>query len=267
MSDVIPVERDPFPMLLPRHEIHIWCVTGEDLDDAAALRRAEMELDPSEIARAAKFLRPADRHRFITSRGMLRRVLGVYLRTAPREIVFSTNDYGRPELAGPVQAPVRFNLSHTDGFVAGAFTWDTEIGIDAEHIRSEHSDLQVARRHFPVSAYRDLDNMPEGCRPTRFCEYWVLMEAYAKARGRGLSLPLRDSVFAFERSDRSMIRFAATSGAPQPHWRFWLMAPSPDHRMAVAAAGDARQVVIRRLGPDGASPMAFPFVASSEELR
>ena len=83
--------------------VHIWCVNGKDIDDPALLRRGAIDLTASEVARADRFVKREDRHRFIIGRWMLRDLLAKYLVGAPREITFAINQHGRPELAGPNQ--------------------------------------------------------------------------------------------------------------------------------------------------------------------
>jgi 4'-phosphopantetheinyl transferase len=74
-----------------------------------------------------------------------------------------------------------------------------------------------------------------------FFDYWTLKEAYIKARGLGLTLPLGQ--FTFHRIPG---RAPAISFAPELHddpssWQFAQFWPTRDHRMAVA---------VRRTGDD-----------------
>jgi 4'-phosphopantetheinyl transferase len=234
------------------------------MNDTDFIRENEVHLCVSERARAEKFHRPQDRHAFVIGRGMLRRVLGTYLAIEPRDVALSQNRYGRPEIAGPSPKPICFNVSHTDGIVATVFACGSEVGIDAERIRTDFPHFEVARRHFSPSNYAELERLPASVRRTRFYEYWVLLEAYAKGRGMGLSLSFINLVFAFDKADHSVIRFTEAANSPSGHWRFWLMAPSPDHRLAVAASGANDRLVVRRFRPEGAETVHLPVVASGE---
>ncbi len=246
---------------LPEGEVHVWCVLGDDIGEPCLLRDAEAVLDGAEIARAARFRQRPDRDRFVTGRGLLRRALGAYLGVAPQQISFAVNAHGRPELAAP--ATLRFNVSHTDGIVAAVFSACGEVGIDAERIRSGYPDMQVARRQFAPEHCADLEALGDDARSARFCEYWTLLEAYAKARGLGLSLAFRDCVFAFSTGDPAVIRFADASVPSAARWRFWLMRPTDHCRLAIAAPEHSGELVMRRLGRDGAIPLHSRLLAST----
>jgi 4'-phosphopantetheinyl transferase len=195
----------------------------------------------------------------VIGRGLLRRALGAYLAIEPRHIVFAENHYGRPEIAALSPKPICFNVSHTEGVVATVFSLGSEVGVDAERIRTDFPHLEVARRHFHQSMYAELTRLPLSLRSTRVCEFWVLLEAYVKACGRGISLPFADATFAFEGADCSSIRF--TSDTHCGPWQFWLMGPFRDHRLAIATSGTIDRIVIRRLRSRGTEMAELPMLA------
>ena len=247
--------------------VHVWCVTGEDMDDPAVLRRGASDLTAPEVARAARFAKPEDRHRFIIGRWMLRHLLAAYSLAVPRKITFAINQHGRPELAGLNRLRIHFNLSHTDGLVACAFTSGTEIGIDVERMRPSRFDMEVACNYFSVAACRDIIDASEGLQTERFFEYWVLMEACAKARGTGLVRPAV-GYFVFENAGRSRIRFLPSQANDPTAWNFWLVEPAVEYRMAVAMAGEpSGPPIVRRLRPDGSYNTISRTVASSGTSR
>jgi 4'-phosphopantetheinyl transferase len=237
------------------------------MDDPAVLRRGASELTAPEVARAARFAKPEDRHRFIIGRWMLRHLLAAYSLAVPRKITFAINQHGRPELAGLNRLRIHFNLSHTDGLVACAFTSGTEIGIDVERMRPSRFDMEVACNYFSVAACRDIIDASEGLQTERFFEYWVLMEACAKARGTGLVRPAVGS-FVFENAGRSRIRFMPSQANDPTAWNFWLVEPAVEYRMAVAMAGEpSGPPIVRRLRPDGSYNTISRTVASSGTSR
>ncbi len=136
---------------------------------------------------------------------MLRHLLGKHSLAVPREITFAINQHGRLEFVGFNRLRIQFNLSHTDGMVACAFTSGAEIGIDVEPVRQSRFDMEIAHNYFSAAACRDILRASGDSRTERFFEYWVLMEAYAKARGAGLVHT--EGSFVFETGDRSRIRF------------------------------------------------------------
>ena len=198
------------------------------------------------------------------ARGILRQALGAYLAMEPYEIEFCQNRYGRPEIAALGPNSLRFNVSHTDGFIAIAFASGNEVGVDAERIRADFPHLEIARLHFSPPSYAELELLPSSLMHIRFFEYWVLLEAYAKGRGMGLSMPLTNQMFTFDATNHSIIRFVASIDAPSERWQFWLIAPSPDHRLAVAASGTLGRFVARRIGPECVEEIQLPILASCE---
>jgi 4'-phosphopantetheinyl transferase len=72
---------------------------------------------------------------------------------------------------------------------------ERDIGLDVEALSREPA-IELARRFFSAREADQLARTPIDGRATRFLEYWTLKEAYVKARGLGLSLPLdRFSVY------------------------------------------------------------------------
>ena len=79
-------------------EAHVW-KTGLDVD-CASFDAALMLLSADERVRAARFRFERDRNRFVAGRAFLRTLLGNYLGATPGELVFTTNEFGKPSIAG-----------------------------------------------------------------------------------------------------------------------------------------------------------------------
>src|SRR5271163_2031526 len=84
------------PELAPG-EIHVWRASLST--DELTLRNLESTLAGEERARAARFIFERDRDRYIAARGILRDLLGQYLRCAPRSIEFVYGPHGKPAVA------------------------------------------------------------------------------------------------------------------------------------------------------------------------
>ena len=86
---------------------------------------------------------------------------------------------------------LRFNLSHTDGLVVCLVAVEREIGVDVEHTaRAGSVGIEIAERFSSPSEVAELRSLPFADQRSRFFDYWTLKEAYIKARGLGLHLPL-----------------------------------------------------------------------------
>lgn len=221
--------------------MHVWIVHTDDVGDTA-LAAYRTALTTDERQRADRFLRADDAARFVIGRALARTTLSRYADVRPIDWPFVLNDYGRPELGSrpPGVPDLRFNLSHTPGLVACGVALGREVGVDVENIerRLLHD---VAERFFAADEVRDLRALPAAEQPHAFFDYWTLKEAYIKARGFGLALPLRDFAFVRRPDAAPTISFAPTLPDDAASWQFAHFSPSPAHRLAVA---------VRRHGAD-----------------
>ena len=229
------------PSSLP-HEAHVWLLPDPEQAPRTQIDELAAILDDDERDRAARYLRPADRTRSIAARALLRLMLSRYAPVAPSAWQFRTNRYGRPELARVPEAAgdLRFNVSHTDGLIAVAVTRGRSIGVDVEHIDRPLAH-DIAGRFFSPAEVRDLRQYPVEAQPRVFFDYWTLKEAYIKARGMGLALPLGDFSFRLRADEPPTISFAPELGDDPARWQFAQASPSGRHRLAVA---------VERRGPD-----------------
>jgi 4'-phosphopantetheinyl transferase len=171
---------------LAADEVHVWRARL-DIPQPAADSLLNL-LNPEEQDRAAKFKFPDPRNIFVISRAFLRSALGAYLKTSPRELRFWTTSHGKPELTG--HPDLRFNLSHTEGMAVLGIVRQREIGIDVESLTREVNTLELADRFFSAVEAKWVRSQPESEQTRAFLYCWTAKEAYVKAHGEGLSLPL-----------------------------------------------------------------------------
>src|SRR5271156_5628092 len=218
---------------LASREIHVWRASLST--DEPTLRRLEATLADQEKARAARFIFERDRDRYIAARGIVRDLLGQYLRCAPQSIEFVYGPHGKPALAGAALRPaICFNLSHSHGLAVLAIGREREVGIDVELIRPEFAGEEVAKRYFSAKEIAELRGLPAQLRVEGFSLCWTRKEAYIKAKGDGLQIPL-DS---FDVS-LSPGRPATLSSVDAPRWSIESFVPSlvsePSYAAAVVA--------------------------------
>lgn len=171
------------------NEIHVWQARLDR--EADALRQLEATLSSDEIARARRFHFERDRNHYIVGRGILRELLGKYLGQDPAALEFSYGEHGKPQLAGAnASSGLSFNLSHSGGLAVYAFAKERNLGIDVEQIRPDFVSEDIARRYFSAHEVNDLLSLPVADRTEAFFRCWTRKEAYIKARGAGLQIPL-----------------------------------------------------------------------------
>ena len=176
-------------------EVHICLVNLQVSTDT--LQKLAEYLSPEERARAARFDFAHDREHFTVAHAVLRLLLAHYSQLAPAEVSYVTNPYGKPALSTPTnQPPLYFNLSHTrgrsnaHGLAICAFTHICEIGIDIEYMRTNIEYEQIAESVFSQRERVALSQLTGTDKAQGFFNAWTRKEAYIKARGLGLSLPL-----------------------------------------------------------------------------
>ena len=208
--------------------------------DEAGLRADVDLLSADEKVRHARFMFDRDKRDFACAHALVRRVLSVYSDMAPRDWQFDAPPNQKPRVA-PDQAgdpPLLFSLSHTHGFVACAVARGPgrfDIGVDIESVERIVDARDVARRFFAPSETAMLDACSDELRAATFVDLWTLKEAYVKAIGRGLGVPLDQFSFAFD--DRGGITFEAQPGIDPRPCAFALLSAAPQMRIAVAVCG------------------------------
>jgi 4'-phosphopantetheinyl transferase len=174
---------------LTRRDVHVWRASL-DLDREVS-RRLEFVLDDDERARALRFILERDRNSFMAARGILRHLLGQYLDCRPQTVEFSYGPNGKPEVGvSHSRSLIRFNLSHSHGLAVFAVTLDRRVGIDVEMVRTESAGEDIAVRYFSTQEVNELRSLPAEQRPEGFFLCWTRKEAYVKAKGAGLQIPL-----------------------------------------------------------------------------
>jgi 4'-phosphopantetheinyl transferase len=222
--------------------VRVWTVAVDAGPIQPRIDAYHSLLSSEEARRVGRFVQPPDALRFVIGRALARTMLSEYADIAPRDWPLVIDDHGRPQLeAVPHGAPdLRFNLSHTEGLVACAIAIGREVGIDVEHVgrRVLH---EVPERFFSAREVEDLRALPHDEQARAFFDYWTLKEAYIKARGLGLALPLRQFTFARAAGRPPTISFAPELRDDPASWQFAQFWPTPQHRMALA---------VRRVGED-----------------
>ena len=218
----------------PERIVHVLTVRQDDPAVRARLDDYRRLLNPEEVTREARFHFEADKERFVIGRTLARLQLSRFLGGDPRQWRFVTNEHGRPELVEPPgPRTVGFNVSHTHGLIACAITSTWDVGVDVEWVdRTLTHD--IADRFFAPREVADLRALPTDDQKRVFFDYWTLKEAYIKARGMGLALPLADFAFTLAPPNAPTIAFSGEIQDQPETWQFEQSWPTPAHRLAIA---------------------------------
>jgi 4'-phosphopantetheinyl transferase len=261
--------------------LQLWLAYPGDLAEPAIEEACAAILDDAERARAARFRFDRHRREYLATHALTRVALSHAHPVPPRDWSFSVNSHGKPS---PLpECGLRFNQSNSVELAVcliarpathpGAAA--AEVGVDVESFARAAEIVPLAARVFSADERAQLDALPAAERPDRALSLWTLKEAYIKARGMGLSLPLQQISFLCD--GPQAIRFQVDPGVDDDpeRWRFCRF-DHAGHRIALAAeaaAAGAPEVfearpplgVPRRLTLG--APAWFPVLATSGGVR
>jgi 4'-phosphopantetheinyl transferase len=219
---------------LPENEVHVWYARFDRWPDDALLDSYQAVLSPDEQARQRRFTFPEHRRQFLISHAFLRIALSQYAPVAPEAWQFVISGHGKPAVARPEPFQgLHFNLSHTRGLAAVAVALQ-EVGVDAESIERRDPGIELARRYFAAEEVAHLAQLEGEQRKSAFFDFWTLKEAYIKARGLGLALPLDQFSFQISPGSRPRIAFSEHLQDHAADWQFTQFHVEPRWRLALA---------------------------------
>ena len=186
--------------------------------------------------RAAGFHFQQDRERFLAARGLLRHILAGYLDTEPGRLGFGYARMGKPFLLE--HRGLHFNLSHAASELILGVARGSELGVDIEGVFSEtvmHEVCGTVLSHPERAAFEKLD---ADLRRDWFVRLWTRKEAYIKADGAGMSLPL-DRIDVATQPDRIRVLGAGIED--------WTLSPRWILRELTVAPGYAATLAVESL--------------------
>ena len=242
----------PQALPLPGNGVHVWRIWLAI--PAGRLEELRQTLSEEELGRAGRFRLPRDRDHFIASHGGMRAVLARYLMLRPEKLAFSYGSHQKPGLAGGQGfEDLRFNLSHAGELGLLAVAQGREVGVDIERIRTDLERDRIARRFFSPREAEDFVNLPEDLQTEAFFTCWTRKEAYLKARGEGLAMPLEQ--FDVTLAPGSIAVLLSTRPDPEEagRWSLHHLAPGPGYVGALAVQGQVERLECWEWVPDNPS--------------
>lgn len=157
--------------------MHVWRVELTAVTDEIV----EL-LCPQERARAERLYDLRTRRLWMSSRGVLRALLGRYTQREPSALRFAGGARGKPQLRPPGPS---FSLSHSGQLALYAFAAASAVGVDVETTRRPLHEVALARRAFGPAEARRLAELGPAERRREFLRAWVRHEAELKCLGAG----------------------------------------------------------------------------------
>ena len=217
-------------------DVHIWQIALSGYQRSIHTLRSW--LSPDEIQRAERF--HFDRHResFIVAHAAMRQILARYVNVAPLRLAFLFGEQGKPELVSECGGGhIRFNLSHSGNFALLAVAEGLTLGVDIERVNTEFAGQEIAQRFFSSHEVMTLGAVAADARADAFFSCWTRKEAFIKALGGGLSIPLDSFDVAFGPDvPPALLRVPATAEA-RP-WRLYDIPAPPGYKAALVIEGE-----------------------------
>lgn len=165
-------------------EIIVWMIELED--PANALSALEADLSSEELQRANRFAFPEHRRRFVVAHSAIRRILAMCLECASHDVKLEIGPAGKPR---PAFGGLEFNLSHSADRALLAVA-SSPVGVDLEEVRPRPGAVDIAALAFSPLEQQALAGLKGDRWIAAFFKCWTSKEAYLKALGLGLGLPL-----------------------------------------------------------------------------
>ncbi len=226
-------------------EIHLWHCKLADFSLQELQRSCLHWLTDVELLRYHRYFFDRHRKQLLLGRFLIRSVLSQYVeKLAPQQWRFVHNDFGKPAI-DPAQneASLYFNLSHSGEKLVLAISKIESIGVDIENGDKSRRVRRIAGRFFSRQEVSDLLALHESQRLGRFYQLWTLKEAYIKARGLGLAMPLQQFSYAFPAPGQIEISFAEELKDNALFWQVWQFDIADNYPLALAVkSGSAARI-------------------------
>ncbi len=231
----------PKNLNLEPDEVHVWRaslnVANSTVEDLLTT------LCAAEKQRAERFHFHKDRKHFIVARGLLRIILGRYLDREPSGLSFCYNEYGKPELHSPDgKQLIHFNISHSHELALIAVTQNCDVGVDLEYVRTDFPCEEIAQSCFSPREIAVLHQLPATLKSLVFFTGWTRKEAYVKATGKGLSLPLNQLDVSLLPGEPAKLLNAQWDAQEAERWSLRELIPGSGYVAALATAAGNWQI-------------------------
>lgn len=232
------MNKDIQPFSLQPDIIHVWVFSLVEPDFEYPMWVQSLSEEERDRSKQYKF--EIDRLRFVARRGLLRQLLAKYCGTAPGEIVYKTNQFGKLSLPSK---SICFNLSASQNKIAIAFTPQNEVGVDIEKVHSLPELSCIAETRFSSVESARLFTLAPEKQLDGFYHVWTQKEAFVKARGEGLSLPLDNFSVEVDPDVPGGIQTIKGGVEEVSAWKMYTKVSEPGWRLAVCVQAEFEQDV------------------------
>jgi 4'-phosphopantetheinyl transferase len=219
----------------PEGEVHVWRTTLDWPEKSIAGLAPGLTADEQQRMHTFRF--EQDRKRYLIGRGLLRKVLARYLKVAPHELCFDYTSFGKPHLAAGLAEPLQFNVSHSGELLLIAVAEGRALGIDVEQVRTDIDAAAIAAHFFSANEQSALAKLAGTVQVNAFFDCWARKEAFIKAKGDGLSLPLDQFDVSLMPGERARLLETRPDSAEALRWCLVELDVAAGYKAALAVEG------------------------------
>lgn len=221
-------------MTLPNESIKIVKLVPDDILSSMKLDYLLSRLSEKEKKQVERFPFQSEKNQHVLTRYLLRFMFNKFYNRPFESFEFESDDKGKLSLLNlPHETPIYFNISHTKGMIACAFSKAKFIGIDIESTTREINHVDFANSIFSQAEFRQIKGLSEIEGRELFFKIWTLKEAYLKALGVGIVDNLNEINFDVLAKQITMNRSPSFFDQSND-WHWYLENPSPQHQLALA---------------------------------
>lgn len=186
---------------LNKNDINIWIIELHKL--GFKLNSHWNILSADEKEKALLFKSSQLQSRYVTARGGLRRLLGLYINIHPAEITFAYNSQGKPNIDN--HKGIFFNLTHSKDLALIAISKVAEVGIDLEFIDAGIDLISLSKLVMTSEEEAMFFNEKKRKLSDLFYTIWTRKEAFLKGLGLGLQVDLKKCFVGLDSSPQLKI--------------------------------------------------------------
>jgi len=214
-------------------------------------------LTKSELARFERFRPISKKAEFIASRLLLRHLLRTYTDCDTAQTEAIPDEMGRPFwFENTSLVDIFFSLSHTKEMICCGISKHREIGCDIESLQPRKYEKNLTKRVFSNREQQFYNNLPEQKRSEFFYRSWTLKEAFIKAVGQGLRVPLTSLSYTYAADKDTTFTVSpehlGDSWTSRPY-TFQSCIPFPGYSLGIATPVNSPEITLIKADLDGES--------------
>ncbi|MGB8953584.1 MAG: 4'-phosphopantetheinyl transferase superfamily protein [Candidatus Aminicenantales bacterium] len=214
-------------------QVHVWAASFQQATDSD--KNLKSFLGQDDLCHAERIRYDFKRESFLASHILLRILLSIYLDRDQGEIEIGFNPWGKPVLIEKSgRNALHFSLSRANELAVFAFSRNRQVGIDLEILRPIPEAEDIIEHYFSDYEKEVFKTVQPERLSEVFLRCWTRKEAYIKAKGTGLSMPLDHFDVSVAAGQPAALLKVKDDPAEAARWRLLDLHPAPGCVAALA---------------------------------